>query len=163
MDIVLNPLGVPSRMNIGQIMETHLGWAAKELGKQLIELAESGAAVKDLRGRVKNVFENQATSDLIDSLSDDDFVDAVKKLRDGIVTKTPVFDGATEEEIWSWLSKAGLPDDGKTVLYDGRTGEAFRNRVTTGVMYMLKLHPAASGRQGPVRRPASWGNGSLGA
>ena len=139
-DIVLNPLGVPSRMNIGQIMETHLGWAAKELGQQLADMAEHGAVIKDLRAQVKNVFESQATSDLVDGLSDEDFVDAVKKLRDGIVTKTPVFDGATEEELWSWLAKAGLPDDGKTVLYDGRTGEAFRNRVTTGVMYMLKLH-----------------------
>ncbi len=139
-DIVLNPLGVPSRMNIGQIMETHLGWAAKELGEQLAALAGSGAPLKELRSQVKTVFDTPATTALVDSLSDADFVDAVKNLREGIVTKTPVFDGATEEEIWSWLAKAGLPDDGKTLLYDGRTGEPFRNRVTTGVMYMLKLH-----------------------
>ena len=139
-DIVLNPLGVPSRMNIGQIMETHLGWAAKELGEQLAALADSGAATNDLREQVKKVFESELTAELVDSLSDEEFVDAVKKLRHGIVTKTPVFDGASEEEIWNWLDKAALPDDGKTVLYDGRTGEAFQNRVTTGVMYMLKLH-----------------------
>ncbi len=139
-DIVLNPLGVPSRMNIGQIMETHLGWAAKELGEQLSALVSGGAALKEVRNQVKNVFDSPATSSLVDSLSDEDFVKAVKNLRHGIVTKTPVFDGATEEEIWGWLAKAGLPDDGKTLLYDGRTGEPFRNRVTTGVMYMLKLH-----------------------
>ena len=137
-DIVLNPLGVPSRMNIGQIMETHLGWAAKELGEQLF--AQLGTATADLRKQVKDVFDNQATADLVDSLSDEDFREAVKGLREGIVTKTPVFDGASEDEIWGWLRKAGLPDDGKTTLYDGRTGEAFQNRVTTGVLYMLKLH-----------------------
>jgi DNA-directed RNA polymerase subunit beta len=139
-DIVLNPLGVPSRMNIGQIMETHLGWAAKELGLQLAALAASGAATADLRARVKAVFDSPATSSLIDTLSEEEFVDSVKALREGIITKTPVFDGASEEEIWNWLAKANLPDDGKTVLYDGRTGEPFQNKVTTGVMYMLKLH-----------------------
>ena len=79
-------------------------------------------AVRGLRSQVKDVFESQGPTDLIDSLSDEDFVEAVKKLRDGIVTKTPVFDGATEEEIWGWLAKAGLPDDGKTVLYFARDG-----------------------------------------
>ncbi len=138
-DIVLNPLGVPSRMNIGQIMETHLGWAAKELGEQLSEMV-SKVALKDLRDRVKDVFATSAVAKLIDEMDDEEFVASVRNLREGIVTKTPVFDGATEEEIWGWLQKAGLPDDGKTTLYDGRTGEAFKNRVTTGVMYMLKLH-----------------------
>ncbi|MDR2162036.1 MAG: DNA-directed RNA polymerase subunit beta, partial [Desulfovibrio sp.] len=139
-DVVLNPLGVPSRMNIGQIMETHLGWAAKELGLQLAGLAASGAATAGLRDQVKAVFNAPATSELIDSLEDEDFIASVKALRDGIVTKTPVFDGASEDEIWTWLARANLPDDGKTLLYDGRTGEPFRNKVTTGVMYMLKLH-----------------------
>jgi DNA-directed RNA polymerase subunit beta len=139
-DIVLNPLGVPSRMNIGQIMETHLGWAAKELGGQLATLVDSNAAMNHLREELKSVFSTEQTSQLIDSMDDDDLKKATKRLRNGIVTKTPVFDGATEDEIWNWLSKAGLPDDGKTVLYDGRTGEPFQNRVTTGIMYMLKLH-----------------------
>ena len=139
-DIVLNPLGVPSRMNIGQIMETHLGWAAKELGLQLAALAASGLATADLRARVKAVFDSPATAALIDSLSEEEFIDSVKALRDGVITKTPVFDGASEEEIWNWLARADLPDDGKTLLYDGRTGEPFQNKVTTGVMYMLKLH-----------------------
>ncbi len=139
-DIVLNPLGVPSRMNIGQIMETHLGWGAKELGRQIADLYESGAALKVVRDEVKDVFGSEETSALIDEMDDESFIAAVKKMKNGIVTKTPVFDGATEEDIWKWLERAGVDNDGKTVLYDGRTGEAFKNRVTTGVMYMLKLH-----------------------
>ncbi|MDR3358452.1 MAG: DNA-directed RNA polymerase subunit beta [Desulfovibrio sp.] len=139
-DIVLNPLGVPSRMNIGQIMETHLGWGAKELGRQLAELVDSGAALQTVREEVKDIFASADISALVDSANDEEFVSAVKKLKNGIVTKTPVFDGATEDEIWTWMDKAGLENDGKTVLYDGRTGEPFRNRVTTGLMYILKLH-----------------------
>ncbi len=139
-DIVLNPLGVPSRMNIGQIMETHLGWAAKELGRQLAELLDGGQAIDLLRNEVKDVFKSDDVNALVDSMDDDSFVASVKKLKSGIITKTPVFDGAIEEEIWKWLERAGLDNDGKTLLYDGRTGEAFKNRVTTGVMYLLKLH-----------------------
>ncbi|MDR1660231.1 MAG: DNA-directed RNA polymerase subunit beta [Desulfovibrio sp.] len=139
-DIVLNPLGVPSRMNIGQIMETHLGWGAKELGRQLAGLLDSGAALLAVRKEVKDVFASGDISALVDSMNDEEFVSAVKKLKNGIVTKTPVFDGATEDEIWAWMDKAGLENDGKTVLYDGRTGVPFKNRVTTGVMYILKLH-----------------------
>ncbi len=139
-DIVLNPLGVPSRMNIGQIMETHLGWAAKELGRQLATLVDSGAALATVRDEVKDVFQSQDVNTLVDGMDDASFIKSVQKLKDGIVTKTPVFDGAIEAEIWKWLERAGLDDDGKTVLYDGRTGDAFKNRVTTGVMYLLKLH-----------------------
>ncbi|SHN48791.1 DNA-directed RNA polymerase subunit beta [Desulfovibrio litoralis DSM 11393] len=137
-DIVLNPLGVPSRMNIGQIMETHLGWAAKELGGQLYDMLKKN--LQDVRAEVKSVFDSPSVSKLVDAMSDEEFVASVKKMKDGIVVHTPVFDGANEDEIWGWLRKAGLPDDGKTNLYDGRTGEAFANRVTTGVMYILKLH-----------------------
>lgn len=140
MDIVLNPLGVPSRMNIGQIMETHLGWGAKELGRQLAELVDSGAAMQVVREELKGVYNSPEISALVDSMSDEEFKASALKLRNGIVTKTPVFDGATEEEIWGWMDKAGLANDGKTTLYDGRTGVPFKNRVTTGVMYMLKLH-----------------------
>lgn len=139
-DIVLNPLGVPSRMNIGQIMETHLGWGAKELGRQLAALVDSGAALDVARREVKEVFNSPEIDAMVDQMDDEEFVEAARKLRNGITTRTPVFDSATEQEIWSWLEKAGLPNDGKTVLYDGRTGEPFRNRVTTGVMYLLKLH-----------------------
>ena len=148
-DVVLNPLGVPSRMNIGQIMETHLGWAAKELGRQLAEMVDNGVAMEELRHEVKDIFaadlpaaraDGMTIDELVDSMSDEELRKAVLGLRKGIITKTPVFDGAQEEQIWSWLERAGLPNDGKTVLYDGRTGEPFANRVTTGVMYYLKLH-----------------------
>ncbi len=147
-DVVLNPLGVPSRMNIGQIMETHLGWAAKELGRQLAEMVDQGKTMDVIRSEVKAIFaadlpvtrDGMSIDELVDSMDDETLRKAVLDLRKGIVTKTPVFDGATEDQIWSWLECAGLPDDGKTVLYDGRTGEPFANRVTTGVMYYLKLH-----------------------
>ncbi|MBD5608565.1 MAG: DNA-directed RNA polymerase subunit beta, partial [Desulfovibrio sp.] len=139
-DIVLNPLGVPSRMNIGQIMETHLGWGAKELGRQLAEMVDEGVGLDEIRKDVKEVFNSEEISELIDGMDDAEFTESVKKLRNGIVTRTPVFDSATEDDIWGWMEKAKLPNDGKTALYDGRTGEKFANRVTTGVMYMLKLH-----------------------
>ncbi len=143
-DIVLNPLGVPSRMNIGQIMEVHLGWAAKELGRQLAELVDANTALDQIRADVKDIFSSENPGididGLVDSMDDETFKQAVLKLRRGIITKTPVFDGATEKDIWSWLERAGLSSDGKHVLYDGRTGESFKNRVTTGVMYILKLH-----------------------
>ncbi|HMM37858.1 MAG TPA: DNA-directed RNA polymerase subunit beta [Desulfovibrio sp.] len=139
-DIVLNPLGVPSRMNIGQIMETHLGWAGLELGRQLSQMLEDGEVYTKIRQDVKDVFDSPEISALVDSMNDEEFAQSVRSLKNGVVTKTPVFDGASEDEIWGWLTKAGLPDDGKVVLYDGRTGEPFHNRVTVGVMYMLKLH-----------------------
>lgn len=139
-DIVLNPLGVPSRMNIGQIMEVHLGWAARELGRQLAEMVDSGAALQTVRDEVKDIFASPEITAEIDTMDDETFRKSVLKLREGVITYTPVFDGAEESEIWNWLSRAGLPDDGKSILYDGRTGEAFQNRVTTGIMYFLKLH-----------------------
>ncbi|OBQ46523.1 DNA-directed RNA polymerase subunit beta [Halodesulfovibrio spirochaetisodalis] len=139
-DIVLNPLGVPSRMNIGQIMETHLGWGALKLGEQLAALLETGEHLKDVRARVKEVYKCDSINRMVDEMDDEEFTKAVRRLSTGIVTKTPVFDGAREEEIWSWIADAGMPDDGKNVLFDGRTGDQFQNRVTTGVMYILKLH-----------------------
>ncbi len=139
-DVVLNPLGVPSRMNIGQIMETHLGWAAKELGRQLAEMVDGGSAMDVLRHEVKDIFQSPEIAEIVDEMDDEAFRTSVLKLRQGIHTKTPVFDGASEDEIWKWLVRAGQADDGKSVLYDGRTGEPFKNRVTTGVMYYLKLH-----------------------
>ncbi len=139
-DIVLNPLGVPSRMNIGQIMEVHLGWAARELGRQLAEMVDRGDALQQVRSEVKDIFGSPEIAAEVDRMDDEEFRQSVLKLRNGIITYTPVFDGADESEIWNWLSRAGLPDDGKSVLYDGRTGEPFENRVTTGIMYFLKLH-----------------------
>ena len=139
-DIVLNPLGVPSRMNIGQIMEVHLGWAARELGRQLAEMVDKGTALQSVRDEVKDIFASPEIAAEVDEMDDEEFRKSVLKLRNGIITYTPVFDGAEESEIWNWLSRAGLDDDGKSVLYDGRTGEKLENRVTTGVMYYLKLH-----------------------
>jgi DNA-directed RNA polymerase subunit beta len=139
-DIVLNPLGVPSRMNIGQIMETHLGWAGKVLGEKLARMVVEHDPLGKLREEVKDVLGTPEMAELVDGLDDEAFVAAVKALGNGIVAKTPVFDGASEDEIWSWLAKAGLSDDGKVTLYDGRTGEPFHRPVTVGVMYMLKLH-----------------------
>ena len=140
MDIVLNPLGVPSRMNIGQIMETHLGWAAFEIGKQLNEMLTEGRDLKQVRKDIKAIFDSPQTAELVDELDDESLVAAIKDVNEGVVTKTPVFDGAAEDEIWGWLTRAGLPDDGKVVLYDGRTGEPFHSRITVGIMYILKLH-----------------------
>jgi DNA-directed RNA polymerase subunit beta len=139
-DIVLNPLGVPSRMNIGQIMETHLGWAAKELGRQLADMASAQAPLEKLRQEVKEVFQTEEIATLVDEMSDEELIRSVQDLRKGIYTRTPVFDGAHEDEIWSLLDKAGLPTSGKSILFDGRTGEQFHNPVTVGYMYILKLH-----------------------
>jgi len=139
-DIVLNPLGVPSRMNIGQIMETHLGWAAKELGKQLAAMAEDSLETSSLRREVLEVFQSEPVSELVQTMSDDELLQAVRELKKGIQARTPVFDGAREEEVWDWLRRAGLPENGKADLFDGRTGERFHNPVTVGYMYMMKLH-----------------------
>ncbi len=139
-DIVLNPLGVPSRMNIGQIMETHLGWALKELGEELAEMARKVVDIEALRKKVKEVFGSKEIDEIIDEMDDEEFLEEVRALRSGIKSKTPVFDGALEEEIWDLLEKAALPSDGKAVLYDGRTGERFYSPVTVGYMYMMKLH-----------------------
>ena len=139
-DIVLNPLGVPSRMNIGQIMEVHLGWAARELGRQLAEMVDKGTALQSVRDEVKDIFASPEIAAEVDGMDDEEFRKSVLKLRNGIITYPPVFDGAEESEIWNWLSRAGLDDAGKSVLYDGRTGEKLENRVTTGVMNSLNLH-----------------------
>ncbi len=139
-DIVLNPLGVPSRMNIGQIMETHLGWGARELGRQLNRMAQKGAGMDKVRAEIGEIFNSKEIDDVVAEMDDDALKTALKNIKSGIPCRTPVFDGAEEEEIWNWLVKAGLPDDGKSVLFDGRTGVPFHNRVTVGVMYMLKLH-----------------------
>ncbi len=139
-DIVLNPLGVPSRMNIGQIMETHLGWACAQLGRQVAEMIDRGEHLKDVRKEMKSIYNDKDISGVIDELPGDELKALALKLRSGVVARTPVFAGATEEEIWTWLERAGLSRDGKAVLYDGRTGDPFHSRVTVGSMYMLKLH-----------------------
>ena len=138
--MVLNPLGVPSRMNVGQILETHLGWAAKELGRQLNEYIKNEFSPASLRKKLEEIYDSKQLKKLIDSISDEEVVELVKRLKDGIPIESPVFDGSNEKEIKKMLSIAGLPEEGKTILFDGRTGEPFDQKVSVGVMYMLKLH-----------------------
>jgi DNA-directed RNA polymerase subunit beta len=139
-DIVLNPLGVPSRMNIGQILEVHLGWAAKELGNQIDRYMQTKYSSDVLRSQLSKIYDNPEADRFVASLADEDVVRFADKLRRGVHMATPVFDGALETEVKSTLVKAGLPDSGQAILFDGRTGEAFEENVTVGIMYMLKLH-----------------------
>jgi DNA-directed RNA polymerase subunit beta len=140
-DIVLNPLGVPSRMNVGQILEAHLGWAARTLGQQIEELIHNGRPdMEQLRRRMKEYLAARDVGEFVDGVKDGDLVRLAHKYRDGIHMASPVFDGATEEEIFNLLRKAGLPATGQVTLRDGRTGVAFDEKVTVGVMYMMKLH-----------------------
>ena len=147
-DIVLNPLGVPSRMNVGQIFETHLGWAARGLGKQIGEMLEgmhakggeiAGKDVKDIRAKLKDVYGANYTKD-IDDRSDDQIMELAGNLVGGIPMGTPVFDGARESDVSDALAQAGIDTSGQSTLYDGRTGEPFDRKVTLGIIYMLKLH-----------------------
>ncbi|MET0046999.1 MAG: DNA-directed RNA polymerase subunit beta [Sedimenticola sp.] len=139
-DIVLNPLGVPSRMNVGQVLETHLGWAAKGVGRKIGEMLEAQAKMAELRKFLEKVYNTSGKSEDIKGLSDEDVVELATNLKKGVPTATPVFDGASEDEIKGMLKLAGLPESGQTTLYDGRTGEAFDRPITVGYMYMLKLN-----------------------
>jgi DNA-directed RNA polymerase subunit beta len=140
-DIVLNPLGVPSRMNIGQILETHLGWAAKGVGAKIGKMLEAQQAAAEIRKFLSSVYnESGGQKEDIKSLSDAEVIELAGNLRHGVPMATPVFDGASEEEIKRMLSLADLPTSGQTVLHDGRTGEQFERPVTVGYMYMLKLN-----------------------
>jgi DNA-directed RNA polymerase subunit beta len=143
-DIVLNPLGVPSRMNVGQILETHLGWAAHGLGRQIDAVLDSGAAGNGvLRERLKQVYADPQIAGAIDRASDEAVASLADRARSGIHMATAVFDGAKEDEIRAELDRAGLPLTGKTILFDGRSGTPFEEEVTIGVMYMMKLHHLA--------------------
>jgi DNA-directed RNA polymerase subunit beta len=140
-DIVLNPLGVPSRMNVGQILETHLGWGALVLGAQLRYMLEQKFGVQAMRDHVKKIFDgDEDIAKLLAKMSEDDVRHLAVKLKRGVHYASPVFDGAQEQQIKNTLALAGLPTSGQTVLFDGRTGDAFDQEVTVGVMYMLKLH-----------------------
>ena len=140
-DIVLNPLGVPSRMNVGQVLETHLGWAAKGLGLKIGEMIRVGSNVKELRTFIDKIYnQTGGQKEDIGSLTDDELSELAVNLSDGVPIATPVFDGANEEEIKHLLKLADLPETGQTTLYDGRTGERFDRPVTVGYMYMLKLN-----------------------
>jgi DNA-directed RNA polymerase subunit beta len=139
-DIVLNPLGVPSRMNIGQVLETHLGWAAKGLGLKIGKMLEEHQSVKNVRAFLASIYNTDGRKENINSLSDDEVVSLAKNLRGGVPMATPVFDGASEAEIKAMLKLADLPESGQTWLYNGRTGELFERPVTVGYMYMMKLN-----------------------
>ncbi|HEY1373985.1 MAG TPA: DNA-directed RNA polymerase subunit beta [Candidatus Binatia bacterium] len=143
-DIVLNPLGVPSRMNVGQILEAHLGWAARSLGQQIEDmiLATNGGRPdpEQLRKRLKEYLATREVNEFLDGVKDADLVRLAAKYREGVHIASPVFDGASEEEIFNLLRKAGLPATGQVTLRDGRTGQSFDEKVTVGVMYILKLH-----------------------
>jgi DNA-directed RNA polymerase subunit beta len=140
-DIVLNPLGVPSRMNIGQILETHLGWAAKGVGAKIGKMLEAQQAISEVRKFISQVYnETGGQKEDVKSLTDAEVVELAGNLRHGVPMATPVFDGASEEEIKSLLALADLPASGQTILHDGRTGEQFERPVTVGYMYMLKLN-----------------------
>jgi DNA-directed RNA polymerase subunit beta len=140
-DIVLNPLGVPSRMNIGQILETHLGWAAKGLGIRIGHMLEEKNAATTVRKFLDQVY-NSDRKDRVNmaEFSDEEVIAMAKNLKGGVPMATPVFDGASEAEIKQLLSLANLPESGQTKLFDGRTGDAFERPVTVGYMYMLKLN-----------------------
>jgi len=142
-DIVLNPLGVPSRMNVGQILETHLGWATRGIGRQIgdvLQQLEASGTTAALRKKMSDVYAKDEYRDDIKDLSDDEIVELAGNLRNGVPIATPVFDGATEQEINDHLSMAGLNVSGQVELIDGRTGEKFERPVTVGYIYMLKLH-----------------------
>lgn len=139
-DIVLNPLGVPSRMNIGQVLEVHLGWAAKELGRKISDMLTSQRNIADIRKFLDKIYNGGGRQEDLTQLKDEEVFALTRNLTNGVPFSTPVFDGADESEIKYMLKLADLPESGQTVLYDGRTGEAFDRPVTVGYMHMLKLH-----------------------
>lgn len=140
-DIVLNPLGVPSRMNVGQVLETHLGWAAKGLGLKIGQMLAAQAKVQEVKTFLRKIYKNSSDTEVsLDSLSDDEVLVLAENLKAGVPMATPVFDGATEEEIKEMLRLAELPEQGQTTLFDGRTGVQFDRPITVGYMYMLKLN-----------------------
>ncbi|MBW2205529.1 MAG: DNA-directed RNA polymerase subunit beta [Deltaproteobacteria bacterium] len=139
-DIILNPLGVPSRMNVGQVLETHLGWASRELGKQIGEVVDGLGDMKLLHQKLKTIYSLNEYNRHFKDLNDQELLEKARMLTNGVPMATPVFDGASEDEIKENLEKAGVSVTGQATLYDGRTGEQFDQQITTGAMYMMKLH-----------------------
>jgi DNA-directed RNA polymerase subunit beta len=139
-DIVLNPLGVPSRMNVGQILEVHLGLAAKGLGHKIGAMLRAQSSAKEVRGFLDQIYNSSGKSENLEELNDTEVLEMAGNLTNGVPFATPVFDGAKEEEIKAMLAMAGMPSSGQMTLFDGRTGEAFERQVTVGYMHYLKLH-----------------------
>ncbi|MBE0434420.1 MAG: DNA-directed RNA polymerase subunit beta [Methylomicrobium sp.] len=139
-DIVLNPLGVPSRMNVGQVLETHLGWASKGLGIKIGKMLEAQAKIVEIRGFLEKIYNSSGRKEDLNALTDKEILELAHNLVEGVPMATPVFDGASEDEIKTMLRLADYPEHGQTVLYDGLTGEPFEREVTVGYMYMLKLN-----------------------
>jgi DNA-directed RNA polymerase subunit beta len=139
-DIILNPLGVPSRMNVGQVLETHLGWASRELGRQVGALVDQLQKAEVLRKKLMETFSKEEYNRFFKDADHEELMEKSRLLKDGVPMATPVFDGAVEDEIKKCLKEAGLPVNGQTTLYDGRTGEPFDQQVTVGTMYIMKLH-----------------------
>jgi DNA-directed RNA polymerase subunit beta len=145
-DIVLNPLGVPSRMNVGQILETHLGWACAGLGQQVGKMhdkwkrTQSPEVLTEIRARMRDIYGEKHWNEDLAELDDAEVVELASNLRHGLTIATPVFDGAREADICEMLEKAGMDRSGQVTLTDGRTGEPFDRKVTVGYIYMLKLH-----------------------
>ena len=139
-EIVLNPLGVPSRMNVGQILETHLGWAAKGIGWKIEEMMQKHLSEENLKKYVKDVYDDKELAKFIDSLDQEELLKVCRRLQRGVPMASPVFEGASEDKIKGMLEKAGFHSSGQVTLFDGRTGDPFKHKVTVGVMYVLKLH-----------------------
>jgi DNA-directed RNA polymerase subunit beta len=139
-EIVLNPLGVPSRMNVGQILETHLGLAARGLGLQLQEIIDRSYNPEAIKKKVKEIYGNKELDKFIDGLSDEETLAMGCRLAKGIPMASPVFEGVSEAQMKEEMAKAGVATSGQMILFDGKTGVAFKEKVTVGIMYMLKLH-----------------------
>jgi DNA-directed RNA polymerase subunit beta len=139
-EIVLNPLGVPSRMNVGQILETHLGWAAKGIGWKIEEMLQKHTSEENLKKHLKDVYGDKEVGRFIDTLDQEELLKVCRRLQRGVPMASPVFEGASEDKIKGMLEKAGFHSSGQVTLFDGRSGDPFKHKVTVGVMYVLKLH-----------------------
>ena len=142
-DICLNPLGVPSRMNIGQILETHLGWASASLGKQvnsMLNKMQTEGHTRDLKNKLLDIYDQESHKKTVEKMNDDEVLELANNLKEGVPFATPVFDGAKETDITNLLEQGGVSNTGQEILTDGITGERFERPVTVGYVYMLKLH-----------------------